>query len=66
MLKDVSGDSKPDAKPEIVTGTVELIVTSELREKIALKRLKRQKIRMLGDESSTAERAEIDLGDLGA
>ena len=66
MPKDLTGDSKPEPKPEIVTGTVELIVTPEMREKIELKRLKRQKMRVLGEELPTAERSEIDLGDLDA
>ena len=56
MPKDLTGDTKPDPKPEIVTGTVELFVTPELREKIALKRLKRQKAR-------AKEIGVIDLGD---
>lgn len=47
--------------PNIVTGSVELIVTPELREKIALKRRKQ---RALGEELHATGRGEIDLGDI--
>ena len=57
-------DSKPESELNIVTGTVELIVTPEMREKIERKRLNRQKTRLLGEDLPAAERAEIDLGDL--
>lgn len=59
-----NGDSKPDGQPNIVIGTVELIITPEMIAKIERKRLRRQKTRLLGEDLPTAERAEIDLGDL--
>lgn len=57
-------DCKSDSKPNVVTGEVALIVTPEMREKIERKRLTRQKTRLLGEDLPTAERAEIDLGDI--
>lgn len=50
-------NSKSDTKPDIVTGTVELIVTPEMRKKLALERLRRQKAR-------AQERGEVDLGEI--
>jgi hypothetical protein len=38
-----------------------LIVTPEMRAAIERKRVKREKVRALGEESATAERGEIDL-----
>jgi hypothetical protein len=50
--------------PNLVTGAVELIVTSEMRAAIERKRVKREKVRALGEESATAERGEIDLSEI--
>ncbi|MGH9771269.1 MAG: hypothetical protein ACRD4Q_06185 [Candidatus Acidiferrales bacterium] len=57
-------DSKLNRTQGIVTSTVELIVTPEMRDAIEQKRLRRQKNRLLGDEIHGSERGEVDLGDL--
>ena len=51
-------------QPNLVTGTVELVVTAEMRAAIERKRLKRQNAPALGRELRASERGEVDLGDL--
>ena len=54
-----------ERKQNVVTGTVELIVTPEMRAELERKRLKREKVRVLGEELRASECNEsIDLGEI--
>ncbi|MGI0134315.1 MAG: hypothetical protein ACREBW_05100 [Candidatus Micrarchaeaceae archaeon] len=58
-----------DSKSEITHGVISevvLIVTPEMHAEIERKRLRREKVHLLGDELRGTGCGEIDLGDIDA